>query len=101
MNTVAVPISGFKDPATLYVATVNPLRIVVRNVGPALVFLAFSPSDLVEASAGLAGQFQLPSDRSEVFVLAPKQGIYAVSLGGDGVVSISVSEAFPEALVRA
>jgi hypothetical protein len=98
MNTVAVPLAGVKDPATLYIATDTPLRIVVRNVGPAVLFLAFDSADLASLTPGLAGQFQLPPDRSEVFVLAPKQGIYAVSFGGKGIVSFSVSEAFPQAL---
>lgn len=96
-NTVAVPIQGSKNPATLYKADVNPLRIVVRNVGPGVLFLAFNSTDLSDVSSGLAATFQLPAGLSEVFVLAPKQGIYATSLGGNGLASLSVSEAFPEA----
>ena len=98
MNTLAVPIAGSKNPATLYVAAMVPLRIVVRNAGPALLFLAYNSSDLSNATPGLAATFQLPPDRADVFILAPKQGLYATSLGGNGIASISVSEAFPEAL---
>ncbi len=97
-NTIGVPLAGSKDPATLYVAAATPLRIVVRNVGPANLLLAFASSDLSNVQSGLAATFQLPAGVSEVFVLAPKQGIWAVALGGGGLASISVSEAFPQAL---
>ena len=74
----------------------KPMRIIVRNTGGALLFLAHDASTLVvDGSAGVQGTFQLPVGDSEVFVLAPKQGIYAIAFGNGGQVSMAVSEAVP------
>lgn len=96
VNTVSVPLAGSVSPATLFQATDKPMRIIVRNTGGALLFLAHDASTLVvDGSAGVQGTFQLPVGDSEVFVLAPKQGIYAIAFGNGGQVSMAVSEAVP------
>lgn len=91
VNTVIVPTIG-TNPATLYSAAKVPLRVVVRNVGGAVLFIAHDSSTLAQPPA-LAGTFQLPPGVSEVFVLIPRQGIYAASAGAGGLASIAVSEA--------
>jgi hypothetical protein len=96
VNTVAVPLAGSQNPATLYIATTQPLRLLVRNTGPNLVFLAHNASDLTaNANNGIIAAYQLPAGYADVFVLAPKQGMYAVGFGGGSQVSIAVSEALP------
>lgn len=95
VNTVAVPVAGAPSPATLYVAAQLPLRLLVRNCGANLVFLAHNASDLADATAGVIAAYQLPAGYADVFVLAPKQGMYAVGFGGGSQLSIAVSEALP------
>lgn len=96
VNTVAVPVAGSPNPATLYIATTQPLRILIRNVGGNLVFLAHNASDLsTNANSGIIAAYQLPAGYADVFVLAPKQGMYAVGFGGGSQISIAVSEALP------
>jgi hypothetical protein len=96
VNTVAVPVAGSPNPATLYVATTMPLRLLVRNCGANLVFLAHNASDLTaNGGSGIIAAYQLPAGYADVFVLAPKQGMYAVGFGGGSQISIAVSEALP------
>ena len=96
VNTINIPAAGTPEPAPLYKAADRPMRLLVRNVGGPPLFLAYDPATLQNnAAAGLNGTFTLPADRSEVFVLAPRQGMYATADGGGGTASIAVSEAFP------
>lgn len=98
MNTVTIPAIGTSStqlgvPAIYRAATI-PLRIVVANVGPNLIFLAHSASEL-QVSPATSGVYRLATGRSETFVLAPRQGLYGVGQGGGGLVSIAVSEGLP------
>lgn len=94
LDTIAVPIIGGNNPATIAIATSVPMRLVVRNVGPVTVFLAHSSNE-VQSVGVTAGVYQLPPGISEVIVLAPKQGVWAASQGAGGMVSIALSEALP------
>ena len=68
----------------------------MRNIGSNLVFLAHNASDLTaNEGSGIIAAFQLPAGYADVFVLAPKQGMYAVGFGGGSQISIAVSEALP------
>lgn len=93
MNTVEVPAVGVTDPATIYVAALTPLRVLVRNVGGSVVLLSHDASTLQQP--GVAGTFQLPPGASEVFVLAPRQSLVAAGSGGGSLVSMAVSDALP------
>lgn len=93
VNTVIVPQTG-RDPATLFSAADRVLRIVVRNVGGSTLALSHDSSNLQQTPV-LAGCFHLQSGESEVFVLMPRQSMYAASVGAAGLVSIAVSEAIP------
>jgi hypothetical protein len=96
VSTVQVPASGSENPAQIYVADKIPMRVVVRNTGGVPVYIAHEPDALTNTgTGGVQATFQLPADRSEVFVLAPKQGIYAAAFGAGGQVSYAVSEAIP------
>lgn len=94
VNTLNVPQVGSTNPATLFYADKVPMRVVVRNVGGALLLIAHD-SNTLQQGAIVANAFRLPSGDSEVFVLAPKQGIFAASAGAGGQASIAVSEAIP------
>jgi hypothetical protein len=94
VNTITVPIAGTNNPATLAVATNYPMRVVVRNVGPNTIFVAHTSLEIQSVGA-TAGVFRMVAGSEEVFVLAPRQGIYAVASGVGGLVSIAVSQAIP------
>jgi len=99
VNTVQVPPTG-TNPSVLIYATQTPMRVVVRNVGGTTIFLAHDTSVLQGSPPGLAGTFQLPAGASEVFVLQPKQGLFAAATGAGGIASIAVSEAIPSKLME-
>lgn len=96
LKTITVTGSGTESPSTIITAGSLPMRVLIRNVGPTLVFLAHQASSLQGAIGFAASEvFQLPAGVSEVFVLADKQGLYAVSQGGGGQLSFAASEAVP------
>jgi len=94
VNTITAPAAGSANPATLFYADTHPMRVLVRNVGGSLIYLAHDSNTLTQTGV-TANAFRLPSGQSEVFVLAPKQALFAASSGAAGLVSIAVSEAIP------
>ncbi len=92
VNTIQVPTIGTNNPATLVIAALVPTRIVVRNVGAVIVFLAHSSAEIQSINT-TAGVYRLPAGQEDVFVLAPQQGLWAVASGAVGTVSIAISEA--------
>ncbi len=96
MKTVTVPGAGTNAPATLTVAAGLPMRVAIRNVGPSTLFFAHQASSLQgPATFSAVEVFQVVAGNAEVFVLAPRQGLYAVSQGAGGQVSFAASEAVP------
>jgi hypothetical protein len=94
LNSLTLPPTGSQNPATLFKAAGIPIRIVVLNTGPNLVFLSHD-SGTLNAAPVFANTYRLPSGREVVIILAPKQGLFGVSVGVGGEVSIAVSEALP------
>jgi hypothetical protein len=94
LNTLALPAQGSSNPATLTKAAKIPLRVVVRNTGPNLVLLAHDAGTLSNAPA-TANTFKLFPPFEDTYVLAPGEGLYAVSIGAGGEVSVAISEALP------
>jgi hypothetical protein len=94
LNTLVLPLVGSQNPATLMKAAQIPLRVVVLNTGPGTALLAHDPGTLTNAPV-LANTFPLPIGREGTFVLAPKQGLYAVGIGAGVVLGVAVSEALP------
>ncbi len=98
MNTVTIPAIGSsstqKGVPPIFTANVRPMRILIRNVGPNLIFLAHSGTE-VQNTPSTSGVFQLPPGVSEAFVLAPHQGIFAVAQGAGGILCLAASEAVP------
>lgn len=94
LKTVFVPQSGTPNPARLINATDVPLRIsltVTLNGGAASARLAYSVNDLTPTVSSEA--FVATTDL--ILVLAPKQVLYAVAVGGTAAISIAANEAFP------
>lgn len=96
LNSLTVPAVGSQAPATLWKAAGIPMRVVVENLGPNMILLAHEPSTLSNAPA-YASTYRLKPDKQLVVVLAPQQGLYAVSIGTGGQASIAASEALPVA----
>ena len=94
VNTVNVPVQG-TDPAILTRAADRPLRVLVRNVGGALIAIAYDANALA-AAGPVADTFRLPAGTSETFVLMPQQALLAAGIGAGGLVSLAVSEALPQ-----
>lgn len=94
VDTIQVPSLGATNPATILIATMVPMRLMIRNVGTNVVFLAHSSSELSQIGS-TAGTYQLSVGAADVFVLAPKQGMWATAAGLGGTVSVAISEAMP------
>lgn len=94
IDTIQVPSLGTSNPATLAVATLVPMRLMIRNIGTTVVFLAHNSTELAQVGF-TAGTYQLPPGGADIFVLAPRQGMWATATGLGGTVSIALSEAMP------
>ena len=100
MNTITVPAVGTTTPGIVATAAGAPLRVLIRNVGPVLVFLAHETENLANPGGPSTGVYRLPAADSDTFVLAPHQSVYAVSAGVGGLLTIAGSEAYPVELDR-
>jgi len=95
VQTLSVPSVGAGgNPSRLIQAAKTPLRVLVRNTGGTVIFIAHDVSDLSNINA-VGAAYQLPAGQSDVFVVAPGQSIIAAAQGAGGQVSIAVSEAIP------
>lgn len=97
LNTVSVPqapATGNLTPAVLYTAGQIPVRVVINNIGGALVFLAHDQATLT-ASPVVANAYQLKTDKEVIIMLAPMQSLYAAAVGAGGMVSVAISDALP------
>jgi|SRR5882672_3655930 len=91
---MSVPLIGSKKNSRLFQAGDKPMRVMVRNVGGNLVYIAHDANDVSQVNS-TGGVYQLPPGASDVFVLAPRQSLFAAANGGAGSVSIAASEAVP------
>lgn len=95
--TVPAPTAN-GNPATLATAADKPLRVLVRNLTGSTIFLGSELGDLIgNDGAPTVKTFRLPANAEDIFVIAPKQALLAVSTGGVGLVSVATSEALQEA----
>ena len=93
-KTVTIAAVGTNNPSVLARAQKQPLRALVRNIGPSIAAIAFSPGALV-GQQSILDSFQLPAGESEVFVLDQGDTLYAAGVGAGGTVSIHTSPALP------
>ncbi len=101
LNTINVPFASAGEGAPTYTPSLIvqagkvPLRVMLRNISEAVDFrLAFDAATLQDLP-GSAGTYVLPAGFSDVFVLAPRQSMYAIGNGTGGQLSIAYSEALP------
>jgi len=95
-QTITVQPVGSTTPTTLAKGAKHPIRVVVSNVGPTLVFIAATVTDLAPRPS--TSTYRLFPGEQTVFIAAPGEGFYAVSAAVGGLLSISSSEALPVAL---
>lgn len=90
------PGADTSTPAPIWRAGPRPMRVLVRNLSVgAYVLLAYDPATL-QRFPSTGGTFMLPAGLSEVFVLAPNQGLYASTpVAGVVEVSVAISDALP------
>jgi hypothetical protein len=94
-QTVTVQPVGSSTPTTLAKAAKVPLRVLVNNVGPVVVFVAQTVSDLAPLPS--TATYRIFPGEQHSFIAAPKQGIFAVGAAVGGLLSVSTSEALPVA----
>lgn len=93
-ETFTVQAVGSETPTTLAkAANKTPVRVLVNNVGPVLIFISLETTDLAPRPTTAA--YRVPPGQQHAFVLAPKQGLYAVGAALGGLLSVTVSEALP------
>jgi len=97
-ETYTVQPIGSNNPTTLATAAKIPLRILVNNVGPVVIFVSLTTSDLTPRPSTAA--YRIFPGQQHAFVLAGKQGLYAVGAALGGLMSVTASEALPSELVR-
>jgi hypothetical protein len=90
MKTLDVPTIG-TNPTLIFSASKRPYRVVVHNVGGAIIFLAFSINDLPDAQ-NVTSAFQLTVGRELIVFMVPGQTLVAAAGGGGGLVSVAMSE---------
>lgn len=84
------------DIGAFYAAPDVPIRLTVLNVGGTEVQFAFDSSAVngSQAAASTSDRFQLPAGREFTFLLAPKQMVFAIAVGG-GRITFHANEALP------
>jgi hypothetical protein len=82
-------------PLAIAIAGEVPARVLVRNVGPGVIFVAADAQDTVTPEGPGSKTFQVLGGNSEVFVIAPKQRLFATGAGPGGILSVTVSDALP------
>lgn len=69
------------------------MRILVSNVGPVVIFVSAEVGDLTPRPT--VASYRIFPGEEHVFVLAPRQALYAVANGTGGLLSVTPSEALP------
>jgi hypothetical protein len=101
-DTFAISAIGSPTPTTIAKCANVPMRALVSNVGPALVWVGDEVTDLIPTQGGpptMANYRILPGEQ-HVFVLTSIQTLYALSNAMGGMLSVSLSEAIPTDVPR-
>lgn len=92
--TYTIPAIGAVTPTALAKASAHiPMRVLVNNVGPVVVFVARETTDLTPQPS--TSTYRIFPGEQHAFVLAPQQTIYALGAGAGGRLSVATSEALP------
>lgn len=92
-ETFTIQPIGSTAPTTLTKAATRPLRVLVSNVGAVVIFVSLTVNDL--SPQPTTASYRVFQGEQHAFVVAPKQGLYAVGAASGGLMSVSASEALP------
>lgn len=92
--TLDIAAIGAVDATTIAKAADIPLRVLMSNESPVVIFISKSPGDV--APTPTTSSYRIYPGRDKVFIIAPKQTLYAIGAGTGGLLSVSTSEALPE-----
>jgi hypothetical protein len=94
-ETLSINAIGARTPTKVCQAGKVTLRVLVRNVGAGIVFIAGTTEDVNPQQGPSTGTYRLPAGQEDVFVLAPGSSLFALSTGAGAKCSVSYSEALP------
>lgn len=100
VGTLNVPTIPTPAPATIVKSADRPMRVVVRNSGGANLRIAHDANSLITQASDVATHFQLAIGDEDTFILAPRQGLYAIATGAGGLLSFAASDALPLPLIE-
>jgi hypothetical protein len=92
-ETFTVQPIGSTTPTTLLKAATKPMRLLVNNVGPVVIFVSATTTDLTPLPSTAA--YRIFPGEQHAMIVAPKQGLYAVGAAVGGLLSVAASEALP------
>lgn len=92
-ETVTVQPIGSSTPTTLVKSAKVPLRLLINNVGPVVVFIAATVTDLFPQPS--TATYRIFPGQQHAIIAAPGEGVYAVGAAVGGLVSVTASEALP------
>jgi len=96
-TTVVVEPLGSTTPTTIVKSAIVPMRALISNVGPVMVWVGDDVTDLTPP--GLDTYRIFPGEQ-HVFVLTSTQSLYALGAAVGGLLSVSLSEAIPTDVPR-
>lgn len=96
--TLVVEPQGSTTPTTVIKAAIVPMRVLVSNVGPVMIWVSAEVTDLTPAPS--SSTFRIFAGEQFVFVVSSTQSIYALAAGAGGLISVSLSEAIPTDIPR-
>lgn len=92
LQTLSLKAAGESNPIMLE-GYDEAARVLVRNIGPANVFLSTEAGNLSMAASPTSGVFTLPTGFEVVLVISANQKLFAAGFGKTGRVSVAVSAA--------
>lgn len=92
-ETVTVQQIGSPTPTTLVKSAKVPLRLLINNVGPVVIFVAATVNDLAPLPS--TATYRVFPGQQHALVAAPGQGLYAIAAAAGGLLSVTTSEALP------
>lgn len=98
VGTVVLMSTPATNVGPFYVAPDSlEIRLAIRNTGTVGVLLAYESSALNGSlvANGSSDRFPLDPDAEFVFVVAPRQQVYAIGIGAGGQLSFHASPALP------
>ena len=91
-QTVVINPLGAESPTVIAKANKYPLRVLVHNVGPVVLFISDNVTDLVPLTLSA---YRVFPDGETAFVVEQFQSLYCLSAAVGGLLSFSSSEALP------